>query len=400
VSLTADGTYKLQTRAVDKAGNVSAWSAVQTVQVDGTKPANTTAAPSAAWLKDTFSTTVAGTDSGGSGVARVEWTLDGGPTQTSSAVSVATAGAHVLRTHVIDNAGNDSGWREDHFGIDRTVPTLAVDCGTDAWRATPAGCSLTGDGGESGFAGMTVTRTSGIAEAAGSSYTVAEDGDWTLTVRGTDNAGNAAVTTARVRVDRTAPAAGLDCAADSGTAYTCRATGADGLSGLASLTYSVDNGPAQSIATGGTFTVAKGRVVVHATDVAGNAANSRALILSDRVVRVAQVPRSVSEAILRSGHGSAISRAVGELSLSSTASRTSVDLRPLALGGGRFQITMKLRADKKHKTYRKTVKTSKGYTPRISVRMGGAARVSVDLTIRRKSGKRWKAYASGGAELG
>ena len=146
--------------------------------------------------------------------------------------------------------------------------------------------------------------------------------------------------------------------------------------------------------------MAEGRVVVRATDAAGNGANSRALILSDRIVPIEQVPRSVSEAILRSGRGSAISRAVGELSLNSTSTRTSVDLRPLALGSGRFQLTLKLRADKQHKTYRKTVKTVKGYTPRISIRMGGAARVTVDLTIRRKSGKRWTAFASGGAELG
>jgi hypothetical protein len=261
---------------------------------------------------------------------------------------------------------------------------------------------VAGDGGESGLAGLTVARNGGVAEAvaSGAGYTVGEDGDWWLTVRGTDNAGNAATTTAHVRIDHTAPSAGLDCVADAGSAYTCRASGADGLSGLASLTYSVDGGPPQAPAADGTFTVAKGRVIVRATDAAGNGANSRALILSDRVVPVVRVPREVSEAVLRSGHGSAIARAVGELTLRSTSTRTTVDLRPLALGKGRFQITMKLRADKKRKTYRKTVKTSKGYTPRISVRMGGAARVTVDLTIRRKSGKHWRAYASGGAELG
>ena len=111
-------------------------------------------------------------------------------------------------------------------------------------------------------------------------------------------------------------------------------------------------------------------------------------------------PRSVSEAVLRSGHGSVISRALGELSLSATASRSSVDLRPLAVGSGRFKIAMTLRADKRRKSYTKTVKAKKGYTPRVSFHVGGGAHVTVDLTVRKRSGGRWVAFASGGAELG
>src|SRR5262249_3777584 len=53
--LTADGTYTLCTRAVDAAGNASG-SRSDTVKVDGTPPVNTTGAPSAPWLKDTFTT--------------------------------------------------------------------------------------------------------------------------------------------------------------------------------------------------------------------------------------------------------------------------------------------------------------------------------------------------------
>jgi hypothetical protein len=36
----------------------------------------------------------------------------------------------------------------------------------------------------------------------------------------------------------------------------------------------------------------------------------------------------------------------------------------------------------------------------VSFHLGGAAHVTVDLTVRRHSGRRWVAYASGGAELG
>jgi hypothetical protein len=188
--------------------------------------------------------------------------------------------------------------------------------------------------------------------------------------------------------------------ADNGTGYTCTAHGADATSGLASLTYSVDGGAPQAPGPDGTFSVAKGHVVAHATDVAGNGANSVGLILSNRIVPVTTPPRSISEAVLRSGHGSVISRALGELALNATASRSSVDLRPLAVGSGRFQITMTLRADKLHKKYTKVVKAKKGYTPRVSFHIGGGVHVTVDLTVRKRTGKRWTSYASGGAELG
>jgi hypothetical protein len=110
--------------------------------------------------------------------------------------------------------------------------------------------------------------------------------------------------------------------------------------------------------------------------------------------------RSVTEAVLRSGHGSVLSRALGELALNATASRSTVDLRPLAVGSGRYQITMTLRADKLHKKYTKVVKSKKGYTPRVSLHVGGGAHVTADLTVRKRSGRRWVAYAAGGAEIG
>ncbi len=402
VSITADGTYTLCTRAVDVAGNASS-ARTETVKVDSTPPVNTTAAPSSPWLQDTFTTTVAGTDAA-SGVAGVEWRLDSttATPQTTPSVTVSAPGAHVLYTRVIDAAGNASDWRSDSFGIDRTAPALTVTCGSDAWRTSAAACGVSADGGESGLAAVTVSRNggpaTGVDPAAG--YAIGDDGDWYLTFRAVDGAGNATQATAHVRIDRSAPAAGLSCAADSGTGYTCTARGADATSGLAALTYSVDGGAPQAPGPDGTFSVAKGHVVAHATDVAGNGANSVGLILSNRIVPVTAPPRSVSEAVLRSGHGSVISRALGELALNATASRSSVDLRPLAVGSGRFQITMTLHADKLHKKFTQMVKAKNGYTPRVSFHIGGGAHVTADLTLRKRSGKRWAPYASGGAELG
>jgi hypothetical protein len=402
VALTHDGSYTLCTRAVDAAGNVSG-NRSETVKLDATPPVNTTGAPSAAWLKDTFNTTVSGTDPA-SGVARVEWRLDSttATPQTTPSVSVSTVGPHVLYTRVIDAVGNASDWRADSFGIDRTVPTLTVSCGSDAWRTTAAACAVSSDGGESGLAAVTVSRNGGAAAAVNpaAGYAIADDGDWYLTFRAVDGAGNATQASAHVRIDKTAPVAGLTCAADSGTGYTCNAHATDATSGLTSLTYTVDGGTPQSPGPDGSFSVAKGHVIAWATDVAGNSARSVGLIMSDRIVPAKTPGRSISEAVLRSGHGSVLSRALGELALNATARRSTVDLRPLAVGSGRFQITMTLRADKLRKKYTKVVKAKKGYTPRLSFHTGAGAHVTVDLTVRKRSGRHWRAYASGGAELG
>ncbi len=125
--VSTDGTQTLQTRVVDKAGNESAWRN-ETVKVDLTKPVNTTPVVSQPWRNTNFATTVSGTDAT-SGLATVEWKLDSGAVSTSPAVAIAVEGNYKLYTRVTDVAGNDSGWRLDTVGIDKTAPTLAADCG-------------------------------------------------------------------------------------------------------------------------------------------------------------------------------------------------------------------------------------------------------------------------------
>ena len=49
--------------------------------------------------------------------------------ETAHHDSITTEGPHKLYTRVVDTAGNESAWREDTIGIDKTVPALTVDCG-------------------------------------------------------------------------------------------------------------------------------------------------------------------------------------------------------------------------------------------------------------------------------
>jgi hypothetical protein len=402
-AVTTEGTQTLETRIVDKAGNVSAWRS-ETIRIDRTKPVNTTPHPAAPWTRTSYTTTVTGTDaSPGSGVARVEHKLDSGSPVASAGVSITTEGRHKLYTRVVDNAGNESDWREDTIGIDKTVPTLSVDCGQASWRNTPATCAVTAEGGLSGLPTLTVTRAGGVAEPIAGSYTVESDGASKLTFRAVDGAGNEKTATTEVKVDRTPPAATVSCTPASGTGWTCKAAGSDALSGVATVKYSVDgSAPA---AAGGAFSVQKGTVVVSVTDQAGNTGVSSPLQLADRTpappTETDDEPtaRSTSKAVLLRKRSAGASRLLGQLGLSATPTRTTVELRPLALGKGTFRFVIKVKTGKKTKTFTKTQRTRKGYSAKMSFRGPAAATASVKLTVAKKSGRRWVAYAGATARL-
>ena len=180
----------------------------------------------------------------------------------------------------------------------------------------------------------------------------------------------------------------------------CTASATDSESGVASLAWSVDGSVPVSIANGGTFSVAKGSVVVYASDNAGNGAASSPVALVDRSAPAhAPTPRTGTEAVLLRKGGAPTARLVGQLAISSLPNSTTVDLRPLAIGKGTFQFVFKIRTGKKSKTVTKTQTVKTGYSTRISVALGASSTTSVTLTVRKKSGKRWLSYASAVAKL-
>jgi hypothetical protein len=399
-----DGMHTLAVQAVDAAGNQSGWQSYP-VNIDVTPPTNTTPTPPAPWQRNSYTVTIGGTDSA-SGVKQVEWKVDGGGVSTTPNVTIGGKGLHKLESRIIDKADNASTWRTDMIGIDPDAPTLSVDCGTSEWRASPATCSVAADNGPAGRKALTVARN-GVAQDVGADgvYRVDDDGEWLLTIEAMDGADNYGVTHALVRVDRTKPTVSVNCRPDSGTAYVCTASAADAGSGVAGLSYSVDGGRAQPIAVGAAFTVAKGTLVVSASDRAGNATSAAPLKLANRVPPAPPAPNTTPNARSRTGtvvlvHGGSVqSRMVGELALASMPTATNVDVRPLTLGKGRFRLELVVKAGKDSKTVRKTV-TTRAYTPRLQTGLGGAGRVSAKLTVLRSSHGRWISHARGSATLG
>ncbi|MFD3615547.1 OmpL47-type beta-barrel domain-containing protein [Streptomyces sp. NPDC058676] len=122
------GTHTVRYRATDKAGNVAAEKSVRFtvvaappqdttppvtgVTVDGTRNSD------GAYVGNAKVTVSATDEHGGSGVDRIEYSLDGGPyIAYSIPVVVDRAGAHTLAYRAIDKAGNTSAARTVSFAV-------------------------------------------------------------------------------------------------------------------------------------------------------------------------------------------------------------------------------------------------------------------------------------------
>jgi Big-like domain-containing protein len=388
-----DGVHALASRAVDKAGNVSAWR-TETVRVDVTAPVNDTPAAPEGWRATPYTVEIAGSDGAGSGMVAIERQLDEDAVSGDAEVTVAGDGVHTLRSRIVDAVGHRSAWRVDTIRIDSADPQLAVSC-PSGWSSQPVACTVAADGGPSGLSSLTVTRDGGAAEAvaAGAAVTVDGDGEHAIAAAAVDGAGNHGSATATVRVDRSAPRVELACAGQA-----CHIAGADDVSGVASIAYSIDGGAWQAPAADGSFTVAAGRVVARAVDLAGNAAGTAP-------VEVAAPPegtptartRSASRPVYLRGRSGA-SAMIGALRARRDASgKVSVDLRPLALGRGKFRMKLRIEAGKRKRTVTRTVRTRRGGTsPRLRARLSGATkRCTVTLRVKRKAGGGWRAHAGG-----
>jgi hypothetical protein len=206
-----------------------------------------------------------------------------------------------------------------------------------------------------------------------------------------------------VKIDRTLPVVALSCAAaKTPTGYTCRATGSDGVSGLASLSYSLNGGAWTTVPAGGALSVLKGTLRIRALDAAGNQALSSTVTLADRAKPAAPAPTPTVTTRVKSvpvylGGRADDDSMIGALKAARSANGTvSVDLRPLAVGRGTYKVQIRLTAGNRKRTITKTSKVGRGGALR---RIGGslsgaAAKATVTLTVRKKSGRSWRRYAT------
>jgi cytochrome c len=128
VSVSGDGVHTVRFRSTDLAGNVEETKSIE-VKIDTTAPVTVAAfAPPSGggWHNGAVPVTLTATDAG-SGVAGVEWSLDGGPwTAYSGAIPVTGNGQHELLYRSTDVAGNAETLKSAILKIDGNAPTVIV----------------------------------------------------------------------------------------------------------------------------------------------------------------------------------------------------------------------------------------------------------------------------------
>ncbi|MFJ6194837.1 OmpL47-type beta-barrel domain-containing protein [Micromonospora sp. NPDC092111] len=303
VSVTVVGQHTVAYRATDRAGNTSAAQSVSFTVVTPPGP-DTTAPTTSAEVtgeKDadgaylgSATVTLAATD-GGSGVDRIEYTLDGQPYATYSApVAVNQPGGHTLGYRATDRAGNTSAVKTVSFTVaqppagDTTAPTVSA--------------SVTGqrdaDGGYLGSATVTVSAVdseSGVERVEysldGGGYvgyagpvSVNAVGQHTVAYRATDRAGNTSAAQSVSFTVVTPPAPDTTAPTTSAMVHgqknadgafvgsaTVMVSATDAVSGVDRIEYTLDGQPYATYSAPVTVNQPGGHTVGYrATDRAGN----------------------------------------------------------------------------------------------------------------------------------
>jgi plastocyanin len=204
-TVTAVGDHAVQYRATDVAGNVSevgsvAFTVVAAGPSDTTPPVVTSQVsgdrnPAGEYL-GAATVTITATDPG-SGVARVEYNVDGGAFAAYTApVVVSTAGAHMVHFRATDVAGNTSAEQMASFTVvARPEPDTAPPVTSAAVRTEANGSAVvtvTATDAGSGIASIEYALDTGAWTAYTAAVPVSAPGAHTLRYRATDKAGNVA----------------------------------------------------------------------------------------------------------------------------------------------------------------------------------------------------------------
>ena len=202
--VATDGVHTLETRAVDTAGNQTAWRP-DTVRIDTTAPVNDTVAAPPPWITaPPYVVHVEGSDGAGSGVDRIERTIDNGVASQDPDLSISTDGVYELRTRIVDEVGNASAWRLDTISIDATAPLNTTVVPDSTWQPIALELPLSGTDATSGLALMQWSVDGGTVTDGGPAV-VDVDGVHTVETRAVDAAENQSlwrVDTVRVDTDR------------------------------------------------------------------------------------------------------------------------------------------------------------------------------------------------------
>ncbi|MFG2054443.1 OmpL47-type beta-barrel domain-containing protein [Micromonospora sp. NPDC048930] len=303
VTVNQPGQHTLSYRAADKAGNTSSaqqvsFTVVEPPPVDTTPPTVTATVTGQKDANGAYvgnaTVTLAASDSG-SGVDRVEYSLDGQPYAAYSApVVVGQPGQHTVSYRATDKAGNTSSAQQVSFTVvepaptDTTPPTVTASVtgqrDTNGAYVGSATVTLSATDTQSGVDKVEYALDGGAYAAYTAPVTVNQAGQHTVSYRATDKAGNTSpaqqvsfTVVEPAPADTTPPTASATVTGqrDTNGAYvggaTVTVTATDSGSGVDRIEYSLDGQPYAAYTAPVTVNqVGQHAVSYRATDKAGN----------------------------------------------------------------------------------------------------------------------------------
>jgi hypothetical protein len=241
-----------------------------------------------------------------SGIASVQYQVDGGAWQSGNSLRMDEDGTHTIAFRAIDNAGHTAA-ENVTFSIDLTAPTITpaipAPDGLNGWYVSHPTIVLSALDALSGISPDSLKyRWNSLDWAAGSSVMVSQDGTHIVEARVSDLAGNSGETAFEVRVDSVAPTLEIIVTSDRPqqngwhvSPATATAFATDTTSGLSCIEYQVDT---TSWVSGSSLTIEKGvhNLTMRASDSAGNQAETTRTIRVDSLAPVSSF-NSISEPV-------------------------------------------------------------------------------------------------------
>jgi hypothetical protein len=196
--ITGEGSGLTSTATVrNGAGLSTTATSAPAVNIDRTAPATGIDGASNQWVNGAIAVTLTVEDNL-SGVAKTQYTIDGGAVQTGTSFSLTTEGEHTITFFSTDKAGNTEAVQTAEVRIDTTAPSIGhgftpSDYVDGSWTNRDITVTFT-----------CTDQGSGVAECT-SPVTASSEGDTTVIGTAEDQAGNTATDSATVRIDKTAP---------------------------------------------------------------------------------------------------------------------------------------------------------------------------------------------------
>jgi len=279
------GAHTLTYYSVDVAGNVEA-SGQLNFQIDDQAPSTNHALTGtmggAGWYTSAVQVTLSATDqAGGSGLAIVQYRVDGGAWVTGSVAVVNTEGAHVVEYNATDLAGNVEATNNVTFKLDLadpvTIDSITGVLGNAGYYVSSVTVDLAAADSQSG-PDQTFYQLNGGGFVAGDQIVLATTGNYQVDYYSTDLAGHSElVSTVNIDIDVNKPTTGSSVTGTVGASgwyvsgVNVTLSPSDVGSGLLSTWYRLNAGGWQPYA--GTFAVPADGVYdieYNSTDAAGN----------------------------------------------------------------------------------------------------------------------------------